>query len=172
MGDDPTELTVGINPDAASSGRPRSQVAPGVASCTSNNGYECVVYDPIASAHKYDGQRDAVDMTLQLKAPVDCSKKATIALYRVQGNGDLPVAELQMFVRNCKTLPPPAAEVRQRQGRRRRRHDRRHSPTASTDPDPGCTSTTDTTENSELRRAGQRARSGSACSTTTSATRA
>ena len=150
MGDDPTELTVGINPDCGLFWEAEVQVAPGVASCTSNNGYECVVYDPIASAHKYDGQRDAVDMTLQLKGPVDCSKKATIALNRVQGGVDLPAIELQMFVRNCKTLPPPAAEVRQRQGRRRRR-DGRLADAAGVDRSrPGLHEPTDTTENSEL----------------------
>ena len=51
MTDDPTELTVGINPDCGLFWEAEVQVAPGVASCTANNDYECVVYDPIASAH-------------------------------------------------------------------------------------------------------------------------
>ena len=107
MGADPTELTVGINSECGPFWEAEVQVAPGVASCTANNDYECVVYDPIASAHDFDDQRDAVDMTLQLKGPVDCSKKATIALHRVEGGRDMPVTELQMFVRNCKQLPMP-----------------------------------------------------------------
>ena len=103
----------------------------------------------IASAHKFDGQRDAVDMTLQLKGPVDCSKKATIALNRVAGGVDLPAIELQMFVHNCKTLPPPAPKCAN--GKDDDGDGMVDSRLAEgvTDPDPGCTGTTDTTEDSE-----------------------
>ena len=52
MTDDPTELTVGIKPECGPFWEAEVQVEPGVASCTANNDYECVVYDPIASPHK------------------------------------------------------------------------------------------------------------------------
>ena len=50
MADDPTELNVGINPGCGTFWEAEVQVAPGVASCTANNDYECMVYDPFASA--------------------------------------------------------------------------------------------------------------------------
>ena len=149
MGDDPTELTVGINPECGLFWEAEVQVAPGVASCEANNDYECVVYDPIASAHDYDHQRDAVDMTLQLKGPVDCSKKATIALHRVEGGKDMPVTELQMFVRNCKQLPMPKPKCANGKDDDGDGMIDSRDAAGTTDPDPGCTSATDTSENSE-----------------------
>ena len=149
MTDDPTELTVGINPECGPFWEAEVQVEPGVASCTANNDYECVVYDPIASAHKYDGQRDAVDMTLQLKGPVDCAKKATIALNRVANGVDLPAIELQMFVRDCKTLPPPAAKCANGKDDDGDGMIDARTVAGVLDPDPGCAGPADTTENSE-----------------------
>jgi hypothetical protein len=150
MGDDPTELTVGINPGCGPFWEAEVQVAPGVASCTANNGYECVVYDPVASAHDYEHQRDAVDMTLQLKGPVDCAKKATIALHRVEGGRDMPVIELQTFVHNCRQLPPPAPKCANGKDDDGDGMVDSRDAAGTTDPDPGCTSATDTSEDSEL----------------------
>jgi hypothetical protein len=80
-------------------------VAPGVAACTAaNNDYECSVSDPFGVASLRNGERDGVDMTLQLKGPVECARKTTIALYKLDGT----VTELQEPVGNCAMLPPPA----------------------------------------------------------------
>ena len=69
MGDDPTELTVGINPECGLFWEAEVQVAPGVASrappTTTTSAWSTTRSPPRTS---YDGQRDAVDMTLQLKA--------------------------------------------------------------------------------------------------------
>ena len=149
MTDDPTELTVGINPECGPFWEAEVQVAPGVASCEANNDYECVVYDPIASAHDFDDQRDAVDMTLVLKGPVDCSKKATIALHRVEGGKDMPVTELQMFVRDCKQLPMPKPKCSNGKDDDGDGMIDARTVAGVTDPDPGCANATDTSENSE-----------------------
>jgi hypothetical protein len=146
MLDDPTEVNVGINPGCGTFWEAEVQIAPGVASCTANNDYECKVYDPIASASLKNGERDGVDMTLTLKGPVDCGKKATIALYRLTG----PPIELQEPVQNCKTLPPPAPKCDNgKDDDGDGLVDSRDS-AGTTDPDPGCSGVTDTTENSEV----------------------
>jgi hypothetical protein len=142
MVDDPTELGLGVN---GNFWEVEVQVAPGVASCTANNDYECKVYDPIGSASLKAGERDMVDVTLQLKGPVDCAKKATIAFHRLDGQ----VTELQTPVMNCKTLPPPAPKCNNnKDDDGDGLVDSRDSAT-TTDPDPGCSGPTDTTENSE-----------------------
>ena len=146
MTDDPTEINVGINPGCGAFWEAEVQVAPGVASCTANNDYECNVYDPFASASLKDGERDGVDMTLQLKGPVDCAKKATIALYRLDGRA----VELQEPVENCKTLPPPAPKCDNgKDDDGDGLVDSRDS-AGATEPDPGCNGVGDTTENSEV----------------------
>jgi len=48
------------------------------------------VSDPFGVASLKNGERDGVDMTLQLKGPVDCAKQATIALYNREREADGP----------------------------------------------------------------------------------
>ncbi|HEY6892369.1 MAG TPA: hypothetical protein VI300_31480, partial [Solirubrobacter sp.] len=147
MVDDPTEINVGINPGCGTFYEAEIQVAPGVAACVmANDGYECSISDPFGVASLKDGERDGVDMTLQLKGPVDCAKKATIALYKRDGT----VTELQEPVGNCATLPPPAAKCNNgKDDDGDGLIDSRDS-AGTTDPDPGCSGVTDTTENSEV----------------------
>jgi hypothetical protein len=144
--DDPTAINVGINPGCGVFWEAEIQVAPGVASCTANNDYECKVYDPFASASLKAGERDGVDMTLQLKGPVDCAKKATIALYRLDGRA----VELQEPVESCKTLPPPAPKCDNgKDDDGDGLVDSRDS-AGTTEPDPGCGGVGDMTESSEV----------------------
>jgi hypothetical protein len=147
MVDDPTEINVGINPGCGTFWQAEVQIAPGVASCTANNDYECKVYDPIGSASLKDGERDGVDMALQLKGPVDCGKKATIALYRLNGQ----VVELQELVGNCKTLPAPPPKCSNGKDDDGDGMIDSRDAAGTTDPDPGCGGPTDTTENSEIK---------------------
>jgi len=144
--DDPTELTVGINPGCGEFWDVEVHVAPGVYACSANNGYTCEVYAPIASAHLYDGQRDAVDISLELVGPVDCSKKATIGISRLDGR----VYELQMFVRNCKTLPMPPRKCMNGKDDDGDGLIDSHLAPGATDPDPGCDSPTDRYETGEV----------------------
>src|SRR4051794_37440900 len=102
-GDDPAELGAGVNGDCGDFYEVEIQVAPGVESCSANNGFKCQVFDPVASAAVDEHHpTDMVDINLRLKGPVDCAKKYTMAFYRSNGQ----VAELQAPVVNCKTLPP------------------------------------------------------------------
>ena len=86
-----------------------------------------------------------VDITLELKGPVDCKKLATIAFFRANGE----VAELQETVGNCATLPPPAPKCNNGKDDDGDGMIDSRDAAGTTDPDPGCSSTTDTTEDSE-----------------------
>ena len=88
-----------------------------------------------------------VDVGLVLKAPVDCDKKYTIAFWRRNG----PIAELHEKVRNCRTLPaPPPKCSNGKDDDGDGMIDSRDWPPAPPIPIPGCSSTADTSENSEL----------------------
>jgi len=147
MVDDPTEIDVGINPGCGTFYEAEVQVAPGVAACvTANNDYECSVSDPFGVATLKTGERDGVDMTVQLKGPVDCARKATIALYKRDGI----VTELQEPVGDCATLPPPAPKCDNGKDDDGDGLVDSRDAAGTTDPDPGCSGVDDTTENSEV----------------------
>jgi hypothetical protein len=146
MGDDPTWLGAGINQGCGTFTTVEIDVAPGIATCSANNGFECVVFDPIASSTRKAGATDMVDVDLHLKAPVDCAKPATIAFFRANGE----VAELRAPVNNCKTLPAPPPQCRNGKDDDGDRLVDSRDAAGTTDPDPGCTDVEDTTESSEV----------------------
>jgi hypothetical protein len=146
MADDSTWLGAGINQGCGVFTTVEIDVAPGISTCSANNGFECTVFDPIASATRKAGATDMVDVDLHLKAPVDCAKPATIAFFRPDGE----VAELRAPVHNCKTLPPPAPQCDNgKDDDGDGLVDSRDS-AGTTDPDPGCGGVADTSENSEV----------------------
>ncbi|HEX6023732.1 MAG TPA: hypothetical protein VFZ00_17195 [Solirubrobacter sp.] len=148
MGEDPTEFGIGINGACGSFYSVEIDLPPGVQSCTANNGYKCEVHDPIADTWISVDQpeRDMVDIGLVLKGPVQCEKPYTIAFWRRSGE----VAELRTKVANCRNEPaPPPKCSNGKDDDGDGMIDSRDFAGAS-DPDPGCTSPADTSENSEL----------------------
>jgi hypothetical protein len=146
MADDPTWLGAGINAGCGTFTSVEVDVAPGIATCSANNGFECTVFDPIASATRKAGATDMVDIDLHLKAPVDCSRPATIAFFRPNGE----VAELRAPVHNCKNLPAPPPQCRNGADDDGDGLVDSRDAAGVTDPDPGCGSKDDTTEASEV----------------------
>jgi hypothetical protein len=149
MGDDPTSLGAGINSGCGIFSEVEIDVAPGIASCsvfTANSNFDCEVFAPTAHASARDGKpTDMADVNLELTGPVQCDKLATIALHRPNGE----VAELREPVGSCKTLPAPAPKCDNgKDDDGDGMIDSRDS-AGTTDPDPGCSGVSDTSENSE-----------------------
>jgi hypothetical protein len=146
MADDPTWLGAGINAGCGTFTSVEIDVAPGIATCSANNDFECTVFDPIASAVRKAGATDMVDVDLHLKAPVDCTQPATIAFFRPNGE----VAELREPVNNCKDLPAPPPQCRNGKDDDGDGLVDSRDTAGATDPDPGCGGADDTSENSEV----------------------
>ena len=148
MGEDPTEFGVGINGACGQFWSVEIDLAPGVLSCTANNGLECTVYDPIADSTVDidDPEATMVDVSLVLKGPVNCDKPYTVAFWRRNG----PTAELHEKVRNCRTLPAPPPKCSNGKDDDGDGLKDSRDFAGATDPDPGCSSPADTSENSEL----------------------
>lgn len=148
MGDSTTGLSAGIN-DCGPFTKVRVDAAPGVAACdvfTGGPGWTC------AHAGGYGvATGPAVtmaDLNLTLTGPANCTRKVTIALYRPGGE----VAELYVPIARCKTggaepEPPACANGKDDDGDGMVDD---HFADGALDPDPGCTSTTDTSESSEV----------------------
>jgi hypothetical protein len=146
-GDDPAELGAGVNGDCGDFYEVTIQVAPGVESCSANNGFECQVFDPVASASVDEHHpTDMVDVSLRLKGPVDCAKQYTMAFYRENGE----VAELQAPVANCKTLPPAPPKCANGKDDDGDGMVDAQAFGAAGDPDPGCSDASDMSEDSEI----------------------
>jgi hypothetical protein len=148
MGEDPTEFGIGINGACGTFYSVEVDLPPGVLSCTANNGYQCDVHDPIADSWvKIDEpERDMVDIGLVLKGPVECDKPYTIAFWRRSGE----VAELRTKVANCRDLPAPAPKCSNGKDDDGDGMIDSRDAAGVTDPDPGCSSPADTSENSEV----------------------
>lgn len=149
MGEDPTELGVGINTGCGMFEVVEIDVAPGVEACramTAENNFDCKIYAPIAYASARDGRAtDIMDVALTLTGPVQCAKPYTIALHRPGGQ----VAELQGTVRNCRDLPQPAPKCANgKDDDGDGMIDSRDAANA-TDPDPGCSDPADKSEEGE-----------------------
>ena len=91
-----------------------------------------------------------MDVPATASGAVKCDRKATIALYRPNGE----VAEIHAAIGNCnggdgggEPAKPQCADGKDDDGDGMIDD---HFAEGATDPDPGCTSTTDTSENSEL----------------------
>lgn len=147
MGDSTTGLGAGINRCGLFT-KVRIDAAPGVASCeifTGGPGWTC------ASAGGYGVATgpavEIADVNLTLTGPANCNRKVTIALYRPNGE----VAELYVPIARCKTGGGGGEEAACENGKDDDGDGMvdDHFAEGALDPDPGCTSTTDTSENSE-----------------------
>lgn len=148
MGDSTTGLGAGINRCGLFT-KVRIDAAPGVKSCeifTGGAGWTC---GPSGAYGVATGPAvDIADVNLTLTGPANCNRKVTIALYRPNGE----VAELYGPIARCKTggggePAKPACENGIDDDGDGMIDD--HFAEGALDPDPGCTSTTDTSENSE-----------------------
>ena len=150
MGDDPTGLFGALN-SCGSFTKVRVDIAPGTASCqilTGGTPWTCAPSGTYAVAT--GAAINTADLLLTASGAVKCDRKATIALYRPNGE----VAEIYGPIGNCKTggAAKPACSNGKDDDGDGMIDD--HFADGATDPDPGCTSTTDTSENSELLPAG------------------
>lgn len=153
-GNPTTSAFAAVNRDCGISAEVWVVVQPGVQSCevfTAEQGYVCVI-EKLGVAHAYQflaaGKiTDIYDMPLTLTGPADCSKPATIVLERP----DLSVEEIVEPIQGCTGggTPPKAQCANGVDDDGDGQVDARQQP-AATDPDPGCSGTADTTENSEI----------------------
>ncbi|MDA0184473.1 hypothetical protein OJ997_29485, partial [Solirubrobacter phytolaccae] len=146
MGDSTTGLGAGINRCGLFT-KVRIDAAPGVQSCeifTGGTGWTC---GPSGKYGVATGPAvEIADVNLTLTGPADCNRKVTIALYRPNGE----VAELYGPIARCKTgggTEKAACENGKDDDGDGMIDD--HFADGALDPDPGCTSTTDTSESSE-----------------------
>ncbi|MBE2315402.1 hypothetical protein DVA67_005415 [Solirubrobacter sp. CPCC 204708] len=142
QGEADNELTVGIN-RCGQFTRVRVDAAPGVASCEIFTGG--VPWTCTASAGRGVATGPAIDTAdalVKLTGPANCARKVTLALYRPNGE----VAELHTAIRGCGAKP--ACENGKDDDGDGMIDD--HFAEGATDPDPGCSATDDTTENSEI----------------------
>ncbi|MDA0171183.1 hypothetical protein OJ998_18920 [Solirubrobacter taibaiensis] len=140
MGDDPTWLGAGIN-DCGPFTKVRIDVAPGIVGCdivTGGPKWTCTAGIGTGPAI------DTADVNLKLTGAVNCARPATIVLYRPSGE----VAELRGPVARCGAGGAPACANGKDDDGDGMIDD--HFADGATDPDPGCTSSTDTSEDSEL----------------------
>ena len=156
MGDDPTCARSPRINAAATSPRSAIDVAPGIASCTALTGggdWDCKpAGGTYALATAKDGKAiDTMDVAARPHRRRQLRPQATIALYRPNGE----VAEI--YARRSATAAAAAGRSRSAPNGKDDDGDGMiddHFAEGATDPDPGCTSTTDTSENSELLPAG------------------
>lgn len=148
MGDNPRGLGVGINRCGPFT-KVRVDAAPGVAACevfTGGPGWTCTTSGGYGVAT--GPAVDTADMNVDLTGPANCARKVTIALYRPGGE----VAELHGPIARCKAgggePEKPACENGKDDDGDGMVDD--HFAEGTVDPDPGCTSTTDTSESSEV----------------------
>lgn len=145
MGEDPKGLGVGIN-RCGQFTKVRVDAAPGVAACevfTGGPGWTCTTSGGYGVAT--GPAVDTADMNIDLTGPANCTRKVTIALYRPGGE----VAELYGPIARCKTGgDAPACSNGVDDDGDGMVDD--HFAEGTVDPDPGCTSTTDTSESSEV----------------------
>jgi hypothetical protein len=137
---------VGINSGCGTFIEVTVNASPGAESCqaiTSDGGFECTVFAPVASASGKT-PTDLLDMPIQLTGPADCDQPVTIALYRPDGG----VAELIEPIGGCVpgAVKPACDNGDDDDGDGMA--DARDAAGAS-DPDPGCSGPNDTSEDTE-----------------------
>jgi hypothetical protein len=154
MGDDPTGLFGALN-SCGQFTKVRVDIAPGTASCqilTGGTPWTCAPSGTYAVAS--GPAIDTADLLLTASGAVKCDRKATIALYRPNGE----VAEIYAPIGKCKSggggNPQPKPQCADGIDNDGDGMIDDHFADGATDPDPGCTSTTDTSESSELLPAG------------------
>jgi hypothetical protein len=157
MGDDPTGAFAAIN-HCGDFTKVRVDIAPGIASCqpiTGGGDWDCKpAGGTYAVATAKDGKAiETMDLPMTLTGAAKCDRKATIALYRPNGE----VAEIHAPIGKCngggggQPAKPQCADGKDNDGDGMIDD---HFVENADDPDPGCSSTTDDSENSELLPAG------------------
>jgi hypothetical protein len=145
VGDDKTVLQIGINDGCGSFVEVAVYAAPTAFVCdigASAGNWVCV----IAHGHAYADTRNAVeadmaDLTIGLNGDVDCSVPATIVLHR----RNFEVAELVTPVARCGADAAACSNGKDDDG-----DGVADARTFGTDPDPGCSDPSDTSESSEV----------------------
>jgi hypothetical protein len=103
--------------------------------------WNCVIANGHAYAETRNAAADQADLQIGLNGDADCAVPATIVLYRP----DFTVSELAGPIGGCGAPPPACSNGRDDDG-----DSLTDARDVGTDPDPGCSGTDDTTENSEV----------------------
>jgi hypothetical protein len=145
VGEEPTQLQIGINDGCGEFVEVSVYAAPSAFVCdiaASAGNWVCV----IAHGHPFAETRNATgaemaDLTISLNGPVDCAVPATIVLTR----RTLEVAELVTPIARCGQAAPACANGHDDDG-----DGMADAREFGTDPDPGCSGTSDASEDSEV----------------------
>jgi hypothetical protein len=156
MGDDPKAAFGAIN-HCGDFTQVRVDIAPGIASCqpiTGGGDWDCKpAGGTYAIATAKDGKAiETMDLPMTLTGAARCDREATIALYRPNGE----VAEIHAPIGKCnggggQPAKPQCSDGKDNDGDGMIDD---HFVEDANDPDPGCSSTTDDSESSELLPAG------------------
>ena len=145
VGDEKSVLQIGINDGCGSFVEVNVYAAPTAFVCdigASAGNWVCVIAHGQAWAETRNAtDADMADLTIGLNGDVDCSVPATIVLTR----RNLEVAELVAPIARCGQAAPACSNGKDDDG-----DGVADARTFGTDPDPGCSDTADTTENSEV----------------------
>ena len=144
VGDDPSQLQIGINDGCGSFVEVAVYAAPSAFVCdvaASAGNWVCVIAHGHPFAETRTAAAEMADLTIGLNGPADCSVPATIVLTRP----NLEVAELVTPIARCGQAAPACSNGRDDDG-----DGMADSREFSTDPDPGCSSTSDGSEDSEV----------------------
>jgi hypothetical protein len=148
VGEDRSKAFAAVNHGCGEFEAIEIHVPPGIVGCeiiTADKNFGCELVELFAWAASKDGRpTDLADVLLDIHGHVTCDKLATIALHRPNGE----VAELREQVQNCGGVPLPACQNGKDDDGDGTMDSR--DATTTTDPDPGCSSPTDTSENTDV----------------------
>jgi hypothetical protein len=147
-GEDRSKAFAAINHGCGTFDAVEIHLMPGIVGCqilTADNNFGCELVELFAWAESKDGRpTDLADVMLDIHGHVTCDRPATIALHRPNGE----VAELVETVQNCGGVPLPACSNGTDDDGDGMKDAR--DATTTTDPDPGCSSPSDTSENTDV----------------------
>jgi hypothetical protein len=144
VGDDPSVLQIGINDGCGSFVEAAVYAAPNAFVCdvtASAGNWVCVIAHGHAFAETRSAAAEMADLTIGLNGAVDCAVPATIVLTRP----NLEVAELVTPIARCGQAAPACSNGKDDDG-----DGMADAREFGTDPDPGCSSTSDASEDSEV----------------------
>jgi len=144
VGDEPSQLNVGVNGGCGSFTEVAVYAAPNAFVCdiqASAGNWNCVIANGQAYAETRTSAADMADLQISLNGDANCAVPATVVLYRP----DFTVSELVEPIGGCAAPQPACANGRDDDGDGL--VDAREN---GADPDPGCSGPADTTENSEV----------------------
>jgi hypothetical protein len=144
VGEDPSQLQIGINDGCGSFVDVAVYAAPTAFVCdvaASAGNWVCVIAHGHPFAETRTAAADMADLTIGLNGPADCAVPATIALTRP----NLEVAELVTPIARCGQAAPACSN-----GVDDDSDGMADAREFGVDPDPGCSGTSDTSEDSEV----------------------